>query len=99
MYAGSSDEYKETLPNFLMQWEMQRWSRDNGAYLYDMRGIAGEGDKLKPIEGLVRFKKRFGGELSSFVGRIDFVYNRFDDFYARIIGRLAAFVRRMRGRK
>lgn len=99
MYAGSSDEYKETSPNFLMQWEMQRWSRDNGAFLYDMRGIAGEGDKLTPIEGLVRFKKRFGGELCSFVGRIDIVYNKLDELYVRIMRKLAAFVRRMRGRK
>ncbi len=99
MYAGSSDDYKETLPNFLMQWEMQRWSRDNGAFLYDMRGIAGEGNKLKPIEGLVRFKKRFGGELSSFVGRIDVIYGKKDDIYVKFIGRLAALVRRIRGRK
>ena len=44
MYAGSSEEFKETMPNFLMQWEMMRWSRDNGYYLYDMRGIAGGAD-------------------------------------------------------
>ena len=99
MYAGSSDEYKETLPNFLMQWEMQRWSRDNGAFLYDMRGIAGEGDKLTPIEGLVRFKKRFGGELCSFVGRIDIVYKSFDDLYVRFIGKLVNIARRILGRK
>lgn len=79
MYAGSSDEHKEVLPNFLMQWEMMRWSIKNGVALYDMRGIAGEGDKLKPLEGLVRFKKRFGGELITFVGRIDIVYDRAAD--------------------
>ncbi len=99
MYAGSSDEYKEVLPNFIMQWEMQRWSRDNGAYLYDMRGIAGEGDKLTPIEGLVRFKKRFGGELCSFVGRIDLVYKKTDDFFVNTFNRLLSCVRRIRGRK
>lgn len=99
MYAGSSDEYKETLPNFLMQWEMQRWSRDNEAYLYDMRGIAGEGDKLTPIEGLVRFKKRFGGELCSFVGRIDLIYKKTDDCFVNVFNRLLNGVRKIRGRK
>ena len=98
MYAGSSDEYKETLPNFLMQWEMMRWSRDNGCPLYDMRGIAGEGDKLTPIEGLVRFKKRFGGELVSFVGRIDIVYDIFSDIYINSLKGAAALVRKILGR-
>ena len=99
MYAGSNDKYKETLPNFLMQWEMMRWSRDNGAPLYDMRGIAGEGDKLSPIEGLVRFKKRFGGELVSFVGRIDIVYDRIADVYVNTAKNAAALLRRLTGRK
>ena len=99
MYAGSNDKYKETLPNFLMQWEMMRWSRDNGCTLYDMRGIAGEGDKLTPIEGLVRFKKRFGGDLCSFVGRIDIVYNKFFDFYIKLLKRTASIIRRKKGMK
>ncbi len=99
MYAGSNDEHKETLPNFLMQWEMMRWSRDNSCTLYDMRGIAGEGDKLKPIDGLVRFKKRFGGELCSFVGRIDIVYDRFADFAVNTAKSAAQALRRMMGRK
>lgn len=99
MYAGSSDEHKETLPNFLMQWEMMRWSRDNGAMLYDMRGIAGEGDKLKPIEGLVRFKKRFGGELVPFVGRVDFVYDKTADRLVFAIKRAESLARKLLGRK
>ncbi len=99
MYAGSSDEYKETLPNFLMQWEMMRWSRDKGAYLYDMRGIAGEGDKLKPIEGLVRFKKRFGGDLVSFVGRIDIIYNKRADRCVKILKGAVSALRKITGRK
>ena len=97
MYAGSNDKFKETLPNFLMQWEMMRWSRDNGCSLYDMRGIAGEGDKLTPIEGLVRFKKRFGGELCSFIGRIDIVYNKFSDCYVKMLKRAAHIVRMKKG--
>ena len=99
MYAGSSEEYKETMPNFLMQWEMMRWSRDNGYYLYDMRGIAGGADKLKPIEGLVRFKKRFGGELVSFVGRIDIVYDKKTDRKIKTLFALISFARKLLGRK
>lgn len=75
MYAGSGEAYKDLLPNYLMQWEMMRWSAENGVDIYDMRGIAGERDKTKPLDGLFRFKKRFGGELFSFVGRLELVYN------------------------
>ena len=98
MYAGSSEKYKETLPNFLMQWEMMRWSRDNGAFLYDMRGIAGGADKLKPIEGLVRFKKRFGGELVTFIGRIDIIYNKITDTFVSAVSTAETFARRLLGR-
>ncbi len=99
LYGGSSEEHKETLPNFLMQWEMMRWSIKNGCPLYDMRGVAGEGDKLTPLEGLMRFKKRFGGELLSFVGRIDIVYNKRVDKTVRLIKTLARTARRFAGRK
>ncbi|MBQ5778148.1 MAG: peptidoglycan bridge formation glycyltransferase FemA/FemB family protein, partial [Oscillospiraceae bacterium] len=99
MFAGSSDEYRETLPNFLMQWEMMRWSRDNGYMLYDMRGIAGEGDKLTPIEGLVRFKKRFGGELCTFIGRIDIIYDKKADAQVKLLMRFFEFARKIMGRK
>jgi len=95
MYAGSSEEFKETMPNFLMQWEMMRWSRDNGCFLYDMRGIAGGSDKLTPIEGLVRFKKRFGGELVSFVGRIDIVYDKKTDKKVRNLLAVIDFAKKL----
>ena len=75
LYGASDSVHVKELPNFLMQWEMMRWSIAQGCDVYDMRGVAGEKDKTKPLEGLMRFKKRFGGELISFVGRLDAVYN------------------------
>lgn len=77
LYGASGENHKDKLPNFLMQWEMMRWSIQNGCTVYDMRGVAGEQDKTKPLEGLMRFKKRFGGELIPFVGRLDVVYHPF----------------------
>ncbi len=77
LYGASSDAYRDKLPNFLMQWEMIRYSISRGCRYYDMRGVAGEKDKTKPLEGLFRFKKRFGGELITFVGRLDIIYKPF----------------------
>lgn len=75
LYGASDSIHTKELPNFLMQWEMMRWTIAQGCEIYDMRGVAGERDKTKPLEGLMRFKKRFGGELITFVGRLDSVYN------------------------
>ena len=67
--------------------------------MYDMRGIAGEGNKLVPLEGLVRFKKRFGGEFVSFVGRIDVICNPLADLAVKSIKTAAGVVRKITGRK
>ena len=75
LYGASDSIHTKELPNFLMQWEMMRWTIAQGCEIYDMRGVAGEKDKTKPLEGLMRFKKRFGGELITFVGRLDAVYD------------------------
>ena len=74
LYGASDDNFRDKMPNFLMQWEMMRLCIASGCKMYDMRGVAGEKDKTKPLEGLFRFKKRFGGELVTFVGRLDIVY-------------------------
>lgn len=73
LLGGCSDAHKDTFPNYLMQWGMQTWSIEQGCTLYDMRGVAGEQDKTTPIEGLLRFKKRFSGELVPLVGRMDLI--------------------------
>jgi len=75
LYGASDSVHTKELPNFLMQWEMMRWTIAEGCGIYDMRGVAGERDKSAPLEGLMRFKKRFGGELITFIGRLDAVYN------------------------
>ena len=73
LLGGCSGAHKEVQPNYLMQWAMQTWSIEQGCFLYDMRGVAGEQDKTTPLEGLLRFKKRFGGELVPLVGRMDLI--------------------------
>lgn len=94
LYGASDDAHNKALPNFLMQWAMMRWTINQGLHIYDMRGVAGEGDKTKPLEGLMRFKKRFGGELIPFVGRLDLVYR---PAIKRAIDTARAAKRRLRG--
>jgi lipid II:glycine glycyltransferase (peptidoglycan interpeptide bridge formation enzyme) len=65
------------MPNYLIQWRMIQWSKENGCSLYDFRGVSGDLDESNPLYGLYRFKKGFNGEFTEFVGEWDTVYSPF----------------------
>jgi len=88
LYGGSSADHRDKMPNFLLQWDMIKWSVSNGYRIYDMRGIAGERDKNMPLEGLERFKKRFGGELCVFEGQMSLVTDGFFNCLYNVLYRI-----------
>lgn len=75
LYGASSNEYRNVMPNYLIQWEMIRWARQKGCTLYDFRGVSGDLDENNPLYGLYRFKKGFNGEFTEFAGEWDRVYS------------------------
>ncbi len=75
LYGASSNQYRNVMPNYLIQWEMIRWARERGCSLYDFRGVSGDLDENNPLYGLYRFKKGFNGELTAFVGEWDRVFS------------------------
>ena len=75
LYGASSNEHRNVMPNYLIQWEMIRWARQQGCTLYDFRGVSGDLDESNPLYGLYRFKKGFNGEFTEFVGEWDRVYS------------------------
>ncbi len=75
LYGASSNEYRNVMPNYLIQWEMIRWAQVNGCKIYDFRGVSGDMDENNPLYGLYRFKKGFNGELIEFIGDWDRVYS------------------------
>lgn len=75
LYGASSNEHRNVMPNYLIQWEMIRWAREQGCTLYDFRGVSGDLDENNPLYGLYRFKKGFNGEFTEFVGEWDRVYS------------------------
>lgn len=77
LYGASSNEHRNLMPNYLIQWEMIRWARTQGCSLYDFRGVSGDLDESNPLYGLYRFKKGFNGEMVEFTGEWDKVYARF----------------------
>lgn len=75
LYGASSNEYRNVMPNYLIQWEMIRWAQEQGCQIYDFRGVSGDLDESNPLYGLYRFKKGFSGDLIEFVGDWDRVYS------------------------
>ena len=72
MYAASSNEGRDLLPNYLLQWELIKMLLDMKIEIYDFRGIGGANEN----EGLYRFKSRFGGEFIEFFE----LYKHFNKF-------------------
>ncbi len=76
LYGASANEYRNVMPNYLLQWEMIKWAIERGARVYDFRGVSGDLSEDNPLYGLYRFKRGFNGEFTEFVGEMDLVYNK-----------------------
>jgi peptidoglycan pentaglycine glycine transferase (the first glycine) len=74
LYGASSNEARNTMPNYLMQWEMIKWAKSQGCTLYDFRGVSGDLSEDNPLYGLYRFKKGFSGEFTEFIGEYDLIF-------------------------
>ena len=62
MYGASADYCRDTMPNYLLQWEMIRYSVELGLRMYDLRGVPASPDPEDPLYGLYRFKKGVRGQ-------------------------------------
>ncbi|MDK2800765.1 MAG: hypothetical protein PWP27_1434 [Clostridiales bacterium] len=75
LYGASSNEHRNVMPNYLLQWEMIKWALESGCDIYDFRGISGDLDESNPLYGLYKFKKGFNGKFTEFIGELDLVFN------------------------
>ena len=67
LYGASSNEHRNLMPNYLLQWEMIKIALNRKSDIYDFRGVPGIADDSN---GLYRFKKGFGAEYTEFVGEV-----------------------------
>lgn len=70
LYGASSNQHRNLMPNYLLQWEMIRQAIQNKCDIYDFRGVSGVVDESHPQYGLYRFKKGFGAEFTEFIGEV-----------------------------
>lgn len=84
MYGASSDEHRNLMPNYLLQWEAIKWAKDRGCLTYDLWGIPDEEEEVLEREftnrsdglwGVYRFKRGFGGRVVHYLGAYDYVYS------------------------
>lgn len=70
LYGASSNEHRNLMPNYLLQWEMIKMAIARKDDIYDFRGVVGVVDENHPQYGLYRFKKGFGATFTEFIGEI-----------------------------
>lgn len=86
MYGASTDQERNRMPTYLLQWEAMRWAKSKGCRVYDLWGIPDyEVDELEEgfsdhgshegLWGVYRFKRGFGGDVVRSVGAWDRVYH------------------------
>ena len=85
VYGASSNEHRNVMPNYAMQWAMIRWAKSQGCAWYDFRGVsprrrqegesAAEVEKEDHLQGLNRFKEGFGTRYVEYIGEFDLVYS------------------------
>jgi peptidoglycan pentaglycine glycine transferase (the first glycine) len=84
LYGASTDEERNRMPAYLLQWEAMRWAKAHGCEEYDLWGVPDEEEatleanfekRQDGLWGVYRFKRGFGGQLKRAAQAMDRVYN------------------------
>lgn len=84
LYGASTDEERNRMPTYLLQWEAVKWAKARGCQEYDLWGVPDEEEgtleanfetRSDGLWGVYRFKRGFGGELKRAVQAMDKVYS------------------------
>lgn len=98
LYGASSNEKRNLMPNYLMQWNMIKWALEKKCKIYNFGGIV----HMNKENGLYKFKTGFCREegIFEYVGEIDYVYNKFIYFlYSQVLPVYKKLVRKLRNFK
>ncbi|MCC6146761.1 MAG: peptidoglycan bridge formation glycyltransferase FemA/FemB family protein [Anaerolineaceae bacterium] len=99
LYGMSTQEHREKMPNYMLQWEALKLSAVRGCSVYDMWGAPSDFCETDPLWNVYRFKEGFGGRVVRTAGAWDFPVSRWR--YALYIKILPAILNlmRVRGKK
>jgi peptidoglycan pentaglycine glycine transferase (the first glycine) len=83
LYGASTDEERNRMPTYLLQWRAMQWARQRGCKEYDLWGVPDEGEETLEAQfesrsdglwGVYRFKRGFGGQVKRAAQALDRVY-------------------------
>ncbi|MGL4987163.1 MAG: lipid II:glycine glycyltransferase FemX, partial [Treponemataceae bacterium] len=77
LYGASSNEKRNLMPAYLLQWVAIKDAKESGCIQYDFYGIPPTDDINHPMHGLYRFKTGFGGRIVHRVGSFDIPFSIF----------------------
>jgi peptidoglycan pentaglycine glycine transferase (the first glycine) len=109
VFGASSNDHRNVMPNYAMQWAMISWAKSLDCAWYDFRGVsprrrqegepAADLEKEDHLQGLNRFKEGFSPRYVEYIGEWDLVYNK-RAYWAYTVGRPAAqsLARRLKGK-
>jgi len=84
LYGASTNEERNRMPTYILQWEAIKWAKERGCEEYDLWGVPDEDEETLEANfqtrhdglwGVYRFKRGFGGELKRAAQALDRVYN------------------------
>jgi len=82
-YGASSNQHRNLMPTYLVQWEAIRWAKAQGCRRYDLWGVpdadaatleAQFQHRHDGLWGVYRFKRGFGAQVVQSIGAFDYVY-------------------------
>ena len=72
-YGASSNEERNRMPTYALQWAAIKWAKAQGMQVYDFWGAPDDfADENDPLAGVFRFKDGFGGTVVRRIGAWDF---------------------------
>jgi peptidoglycan pentaglycine glycine transferase (the first glycine) len=93
-YGMSSNQERNRMPTYLLQWEAIRWARAHSYATYDFWGAPDTFSEDDPMWGVYRFKDGFGGRVVRHIGAWDYVPNATLYWaYERLMPRVLAIMR------
>jgi peptidoglycan pentaglycine glycine transferase (the first glycine) len=74
-YGASSNDQREKMPNYLLQWEAMKWAKAQGYRWYDLWGAPNDFQESDPMWGVYEFKRGFRGMVTRHIGAWDYAAN------------------------
>jgi lipid II:glycine glycyltransferase (peptidoglycan interpeptide bridge formation enzyme) len=94
-YGASSNEARDTMPNYALQWAAMRWAKAHGYTVYDMWGAPNDFVETDSLWGVYEFKRGFRGTITRHIGAWDFApYPPLYWGYTQAVPQLRALMRR-----